>query len=544
MSSIQRKITLYAGSCFLFLFLALLGAIYLEMERNVVPLNRSLTQQIVNARSDQISYWFEQRIREIELMAALGAEHSWNRGEMLAEVERLEHMRPDEYESIRVVDCDGWSWSSRDKPFNILNREYYKRLQVSDSEYVVSNVIQSREPNQAEIVVILYRVQPCVDEEVAYIAAAVPISKMREIADDINVYDGTGKLLVGQQPSGDGEIQSDKSSEGMATFTAEIAQVPDWKLMFQVPESQLSLGMKRTQRSTIIVGTVVGLFFLMLLLLLAKSIVKPIRSLQQLMSKVEAGDWGIRADEASKDEIGDLGRSFNQMMVKLYLYEQEKKEMELRLIQEQIKPHFLYNTLDTIQWQAEAHGADDVVEIVEALSTYFRLGLGNESQYVTLEQEFHHVESYMHIQCVRYSDILSYELMYDEHLGKHRVVHFLLQPLVENAIYHGIKPLIDRMSKIWIRAYEENQEMYIVVENDGADIPEARMKVIEKALLSSTWKDGTIGFGLYSVNHRLKLAYGEPYGLTVKSGNGLTSMTLKLPVEVDEEDVASHNCGR
>lgn len=544
MNTIQRKITLYAGSCFICLFIALFVAIHVEMERTVVPLNESLTQQIVNARGEQISYWFEQRIGEVELLASLAAAHGWQREDMFREAEKLELMRKDEYESIRIVDAAGWSWSEGDQPFSVGDREYYKRMLTTTEDHVVSNMLRSHAENRAEIVVILHRVEPRIHDEVAYIAAAVPIAKMKEIAQDIYVYDGMGKLLDEYETAEGGYMDPSANHKGqIATFTSPIAQVPGWELMFQVPQSQLSQGAIRTQRSALIVGAVIGLFFLMLLLLLAKSIVKPIRSLQGLMQQVEAGDWSLRASERERDEIGELGKSFNQMLVKLYRYEQEKKEMELRLIQEQIKPHFLYNTLDTIQWKADAYGADDVVELVESLSTYFRLGLGRGSQYVTLEQEFYHVESYMHIQCVRYEDILEYELMYDEHLGDKRVIRFLLQPLVENAIYHGIKPLSDRKSKIWIKAYEEHDTLVIRVDNNGLEIPKPRLEAIRETLKHEMWQEGQIGFGLYSVNHRLKLAYGEPYGLSIYSEQGMTSMLLHLPLEEMNEDVESAYCG-
>ncbi|UNK19464.1 histidine kinase [Paenibacillus sp. N3/727] len=533
MHSIQRKITLYAGGCFLLLFLALLGSIYIEMERTVVPLNESLTQQIVNARSEQISYWFQQRIGEVEMLATLASDHHWTREELLRESRKLEQRRGHDYESIRIVDLKGNSWTPDSKSFSILTRDYYKELISSDAPYVVSNVIVSR-ANEAEIVVILYRVGPLVNEDTAYIAAAVPIGKMKEIAQDILVYDGRGWLIVNSEFP---ELEDSRAN--MATFTASIAGVPGWKLIFQVPKSQLTQGMTKTQRSALMVGTVVGIFFLILVLLLGSSIAKPIQALRQLMRQVEDGDWSVRSNDKRRDEIGELGRSFNQMLIKLYQSQQEKKELELQMIHEQIKPHFLYNTLDTIQWMAASHDAHDVVDIVESLSTYFRLGLSSGSQFVTLEQEFQHVESYLNIQCVRYDDILDYELSYDKHLEQQQIIRFILQPLVENAIYHGIKPLTNQKSKISIRAYERGDQLIVTAQNNGVDIPKSRLASLQETLRNGKKdRNEEIGFGLYSVSHRIKLAYGELYGLQISSGQGITCMTINIPLGGDK------SCGK
>lgn len=463
------------------------------------------------------------------MLATLAADHRWSRDELLIESRKLEQRRKHDYESIRIVDSKGNSWTSDSTPFSIVTRDYYKYLILSNAPYVVSNVIVSK-ANHAEIVVILYRIEPLVNEDTAYIAAAVPIRKMQEIAQDIQVYDGKGRLIVNS-----GAPESEDSRAAMATFTDSIAGVPGWKLTFQVPESQLTQGMTKTQWSALIVGSVVGIFFIILVLLLGSSIAKPIQTLRQLMRRVEDGDWTVRSNDTRRDEIGELGQSFNQMIAKLYQSQQEKRELELRMIHEQIKPHFLYNTLDTIQWMAASHDANDVVDMVESLSTYFRLGLGSGSQFVTLEQEFQHVESYLNIQCVRYEDILEYELSYDEHLEQQSIIRFILQPLVENAIYHGIKPLPNQKSKISIRAYERDDQLIVTVENNGVDIPESKLATLQEILRNGNKdRNEEIGFGLYSVSHRIKLAYGDPYGLQICSDQGRTCMTLALPLG-DEE---------
>lgn len=322
------------------LFVALLVTIYLEMNHTVVPLNKNLTQQVVTARSDQIDYWFNQRIGEIDMLASLASDHQWTRDELLQEFDKFEAKKKVEYESIRVVDIHGNSWSARDKPFSILNRPYYRKLLNSDSNYVVSNPIVSK-ANAAEIVVILYRVNPSVNDEVAYIAAAVSVKKMREIAQDVMLYDQSGQLIVDCRELGEEDGAEDTADKkNMSVFEAPIQNVEGWKLVLKVPNSSLSLAVIKTQRTALLVGVLIGSAFIVFLVLLASSIIRPIQSLRQVMENVQNGNQTIRADVTRSDEIGDLGRSFNDMLVQLYAVEQDRKEMELRLIHEQIKPHF------------------------------------------------------------------------------------------------------------------------------------------------------------------------------------------------------------
>lgn len=532
MNSIQKKLLLYAGSCFTLLFLALLVAIYMEMNHTVIPLNKSLTQQVLDARSDQINYWFNQRIGEIDTLAALAADHQWSREQLLQETHRLERRKQEEYESIRVVDTHAFSWGMEDKPFSILNRSYYQHLIESKADYVVSHPIVSK-ANGAEIVVILYRIQPVKNEQVAYIAAGVSLEKMKEIAEDIALYDQLGKLIVGgmDEPAAQEAAGCSHSGgcDGISVFEAPIDSAKGWKIVLEVPNSELSVAVVRTQRTALIVGSLLGLIFILLLMMLLTSIIRPIQALRQVMKNVQQGNQHIRADESRRDEIGDLAHSFNEMLVQLYRSEQEKQEIELKLVHEQIKPHFLYNTLDTIQWMALEYGADNIVEVVEALSTYFRLSLGRGETYISLEQELYHVESYLQIQCVRYEEILDYELGYEEEIAQCQVIRFMLQPLVENAIYHGIKPLEGRRCTISIQACSTGDQLVIQVANDGLPIPSDKLVRINQMLMEDRQDGAVTGFGLYSVNHRIRMLYGKGNGLKISSSEEMTTMTIRLP---------------
>lgn len=275
------------------LFVALLVTIYLEMNHTVVPLNKNLTQQVVTARSDQIDYWFNQRIGEIDMLASLASDHQWTRDELLQEFDKFEAKKQVEYESIRVVDIHGNSWSARDKPFSILNRPYYRKLLNSDSNYVVSNPIVSK-ANAAEIVVILYRVNPSVNDEVAYIAAAVSVKKMKEIAQDVMLYDQSGQLIVDCRELGEEDGAEDTADKkNMSVFEAPIQNVEGWKLVLEVPNSSLSLAVIKTQRTALLVGVLIGSAFIVFLMLLASSIIRPIQSLRQVMENVQNGNQTI-----------------------------------------------------------------------------------------------------------------------------------------------------------------------------------------------------------------------------------------------------------
>ncbi|MCX7667923.1 MAG: sensor histidine kinase, partial [Atribacterota bacterium] len=196
----------------------------------------------------------------------------------------------------------------------------------------------------------------------------------------------------------------------------------------------------------VVVGSITIFLAIILSLFFSASIARPIEQLRSLMKQVETGDFSIRFTGAQHDEIGQLGHSFNKMIEEIHhliqqVYEEQrlKREIELRVLQEQIKPHFLYNTLDTIQWMAQEKGATDIVHMVSALTRLFRVGLSRGDEMVRLSEEIRHVESYLYIQKIRYEDKFDYSIELQEGLDNYRVLKVILQPLVENAIYHGIK---------------------------------------------------------------------------------------------------------
>lgn len=272
------------------------------------------------------------------------------------------------------------------------------------------------------------------------------------------------------------------------------------------------------------------------------SIVRPIKELNRLMKRAELGDLDLRFDEREfKDEFGELGHSFNHMIKEIkelidmvYKEQRSKRKAEIKILQAQIKPHFLYNTLDTIGWMAEEYGAKDIVEIVYALTKVFRIGLNKGREVINVSEEIEHINSYMIIQKVRYEDKLDYDINYDENLKYVPMLKLTTQPIVENAIYHGIKQKRGK-GNISINFTEVDNNLVIKISDNGAGIDEDKLNEINAMLesdnISSITSENGSGYGIYNVNSRIKLTYGNQYGLKYFSEiNKGTMVEIIIPI--------------
>lgn len=275
------------------------------------------------------------------------------------------------------------------------------------------------------------------------------------------------------------------------------------------------------------------------------SMSRPINQLNAFMNQVESGDLSIRYRGVRRDEIGMLGRSFNNMLEHINrlislieIHSRQKREAELRTLQSHIKPHFLYNTLDTINWMARRKGALDVAEVVESLSQLFRIGLSKGNDIIQLENEIEHIYNYLKIQKARYKDKLNYSISIDPKLTNLSIIKLVLQPIVENAIYHGIK---ERRGPGHITIIGENHEgnLVLYVKDDGVGIPDERLAKLQDSLsvnfdsLEETKEMLIIGYGVMNVQARIKLTYGDPYGLYIVSQEGKgTEVKILLPLKM------------
>lgn len=316
--------------------------------------------------------------------------------------------------------------------------------------------------------------------------------------------------------------------------------------LFEVNRTQqqylvLQAGLARWAIAGLVVIVAAILFSIVAAWRISKSIYVPIKKLHDVTTTIARHDLETLVTAKNADEITELGLSFNIMVGKIKellaakIEEHENlKKAELRALQAQINPHFLYNTLDTIIWMAEARRMDQVVELVRVLSRFFRITLSKGKDWITVRDEFEHAESYLAIQKMRYRDILDYRIDLPADMRDGQMLKLTLQPLVENALYHGIKNKRSGGTITVRGARLPGELLQIQVEDNGAGIAPERLAEI-RTLLASDSGDTVIGeggYGISNVNQRIKLYYGEEYGLSIDSEfrHG-TRVTLVIPLQ-------------
>lgn len=298
---------------------------------------------------------------------------------------------------------------------------------------------------------------------------------------------------------------------------------------------------REVQRVIFIMSALLGFILVSVIFFarrITRNIAEPISELCDVAATAGEGDFEIRTKgDNSIVEIQKLNTSVNQMIKKIgqlvddiRVEEINLRAAELRLLQEQINPHFLYNTLDNIIWLAESGEDEEVVKMVSSLSSFFRTTLSKGRDYITIAEEREHIESYLSIQKFRYRDILSYDIDFEDEILDHSILKLTLQPIVENALYHGIKNKRG-MGHIQIDGRMAGDNIEFIVSDNGIGMREEEAEHLRKVIsgLVSDDRSGG-GFGLFNVNQRLQLNYGKEYGLNIESTyNEGTTIRVKIP---------------
>lgn len=256
-----------------------------------------------------------------------------------------------------------------------------------------------------------------------------------------------------------------------------------------------------------------------------------IERLTCLMQEVQEGSMDMQVGSDDRDEIGMLYRGFGSMMKRIrtlinevYLSKITQKEAELKALQAQINPHFLYNTLSLINWKALAAGEEDISRMTLAMSTFYRTALNRGRNVLQVEAELSNTRAYLEIQSMLHDGDFDYEIEVQPEILQCESLNLILQPLVENAIHHGIEEKTDGRGKISVRGWKEDNCVWFMVEDNGVGMEQ---KVADKILTMESK-----GYGVRNVDERIRLCYGEKYAMKVESvvGKG-TKMTIHFPAK-------------
>lgn len=298
-----------------------------------------------------------------------------------------------------------------------------------------------------------------------------------------------------------------------------------------------------SQVKTLIIAVAITIVMLLIFLTayssrITKEITKPLTQLTNRVEDITAGDFQMKEPiQASETEIQLLSDGFEEMVGKLNSLidenkrvERRKRHAELELLQAQINPHFLYNTLDTIIWLIESDNKQVSIDMVSSLSSFFRFSLSRGKDVISLAEEEQHVLSYLQIQKTRYQDRMDYEIDIPEALHAYLLPKLTLQPLVENSIYHGIK-LQREKGQIKVSAVDLGDKIELIVKDNGAGMTEERLDELKAALNNGE----KVGFGLRTVHQRIQLLFGDDYGLQLQSTEGVgTTVTAIIPKQKAE----------
>lgn len=290
-----------------------------------------------------------------------------------------------------------------------------------------------------------------------------------------------------------------------------------WIVADLIPYDEIIQDFNRVKEKIILLSVVGNGLVILVFLLFASNITRPLQKMVGSFQKVQSGDFTVSVEPSSLVEINELSSNFNKMVETIYLLlkkieiaNEKERDAELKALQAQINPHFLYNTLDLIYWMTDQ---PEVAEIIQYLGKFFRLSLSKGKNIITIKEEIDHVSVYLRIQSIRFKEKFTYKIVVHEEIFKYSILKIILQPLVENSLLHGFKY---KKKGGLIQIYDEifEDKIIIYVEDNGTGVDIERIKhILDGHQISK-------GYGITNVDERIRLQYGEQYGLSYKNIHG------------------------
>jgi two-component system sensor histidine kinase YesM len=311
-----------------------------------------------------------------------------------------------------------------------------------------------------------------------------------------------------------------------------------WKIVQFIPYAEIDEGISIILRTIIYIGLICFSFAVFFLFRFSKSIIKPIKELVQQMGVVGSGTFDVSIKDGYISEIEELNNGFEkmtlqikQLLTEIDVEHQRMRQAELSALQSQINPHFLYNTLDSINWMAINIRAYDISKMVSDLGQLFRLSLNKGKDMTLIKNEIEHLRCYMRIQAYRYNNKFTFIEQYDPEIFQYQTVKLILQPLVENCLIHGFCKTKGE-GEIKIEGRFSGNDIIFVISDNGSGLDSKSMN----ECLKENKSDSKGGCGIKNVNARIKIRFGQEYGLTYLTVERGTSVQIKIP-QIQYEEV-------
>lgn len=433
---------------------------------------------------------------------------------------------------------------------------------------IITRTLKFEDRREQVISIVRRLFSPATLEPVGFIAMDVNFKRFQEIAEKVNIghsgymyiVDSQGHYVYHPNLSELGKTATLENMEEMLhgesgsfvtsgedkrLLTYSHSSFLGWTLITSIPYEEL-IQNSLYIRGKIFIIVIITLGFAGLFGIgFASSIIQPIRKLQLMMKRVEAGDFSGQIEISSRDEIGLLAHGFNKMVARLNELVNEiylsriretemslrQREIELKALQSQINPHFLFNSLETIRGMALERSMDDISDMTVSLAKLLRYNLNNQSPTVTLAEEILNTEIYLRVQKYRFDDKLEYKFVVPEWAKKQTIAKFSIQPIVENSIKYGIEPSAG-ISRISVTALRESDHAYIVrIQDTGIGISEEKLEEIRWNLMQQDVIAGGSGIGIVNVHRRIVHLFGDAYGIRIYSrGERGAVVDIHLPM--------------
>lgn len=336
-----------------------------------------------------------------------------------------------------------------------------------------------------------------------------------------------------------GSFRINKSNGEKLFVVFNSLSINHWIVAAVVPEKDIFENASHIKYFLVVTVLLLILLSSAITTFFAENISRPIKYLSMQVKQFEKGDFNVQFEIRDNNELGVLAkglsslvRSVKDLITRVEEEQEKKRKIELLALQSQIKPHFLYNTLWSLKYLIELRDFEGATKMVGAITRFFMIGINKGKEIITIREELEHVKNYLIIQKIRYSTHFDYAIEVDEAILDCKIIKLTLQPLVENAIEHGIKNKLEK-GTIRISGREKDNGIVLEVFDDGPGIDDEKRAKLLEAIHSSAIEEHPITYGLKNVNERIRLHFGEPYGIGIESLKGqYTMIRVHIPYRI------------